>query len=262
MNWDSLPVDVALASEEELHVAEGLRAAKDVSGGTYVENAFVPSEFRLPRSEELSCFCRQAPEKERGFVAVLPVGDEPTELLRRYHHGVRRGQSDEALGKEGLKALLHNIGSRVKISGNLETRPFQSSAARELTVTRASYHPNGARAGMHIDGMVEHRCGDLLSLPNRLSVNLGLCERWFLWIPYSLRVLAEHLRRPVSRTLSEGQAVLNAIAADVPILRVRVRPGWAYIAPTEAVFHDASTLTADRGGLSWTLLGGFSLKAV
>jgi hypothetical protein len=58
----------------------------------------------------------------------------------------------------------------------------------------------------------------------------------------------------------------SAIARDFmrafpsyPAVRLRIRPGEAYIAPTENIAHDGSTIGMDAMDITLTVIGRFSL---
>jgi hypothetical protein len=47
-----------------------------------------------------------------------------------------------------------------------------------------------------------------------------------------------------------------------PIVRVRIGPGEAYIAPTDNVIHDASTIGSEGLSITLTLRGWFTVPSV
>lgn len=124
--------------------------------------------------------------------------------------------------------------------------------------------------GLHLDSW------DKLSLEkrhlstNRICINLGLEDRYFLFINltlmdmfnlvkvgYSRNTLScqqnnshsNFINNNLSNSLLLNQIPPNAIRQmflerypNYPVVKVRVSPGEAYIAPTENMIHDASTL--------------------
>ena len=102
--------------------------------------------------------------------------------------------------------------------------------------------------GLHID--------DLDGLPierreestTRLCVNLGLNARYLLFINVSTLLIAAMLAGDATggsfihlRSTPLIHAFLKAFP-EYPVTRLEVRPGEAYIAPTENMIHDGSTL--------------------
>jgi hypothetical protein len=72
-------------------------------------------------------------------------------------------------------------------------------------------------------------------------VNVGNQARYFLFVPLPFQELYR-------RSGAKDQPCANFVARfleanpDQCVLRLRVDPGEAYIAPTESMVHDASTL--------------------
>jgi hypothetical protein len=47
-----------------------------------------------------------------------------------------------------------------------------------------------------------------------------------------------------------------------PVLRLEIRPGEAYIAPTEIVIHDATTMGKEFTDATFTVLGNFDRSVI
>jgi hypothetical protein len=73
---------------------------------------------------------------------------------------------------------------------------------------------------------------------NRISINIGREDRYFLFINLSIQDLIELLEPDPSRTADELVLQFFASYPDYPVVRIRLRPGEAYIAPTENIIHD------------------------
>jgi hypothetical protein len=121
--------------------------------------------------------------------------------------------------------------------------------------------------GLHIDNWGGTALLDRNRLPNRLCVNLGSSSRYFLFVPCTLLamvdVLTQHFGpnwQPPHRLTSVGRIFL-AQFPNYPVVRCKVFPGEAYIAPTENLVHDASSI--GHGGKEdrqFTLRGNITLR--
>lgn len=132
--------------------------------------------------------------------------------------------------------------------------------------------------GLHLDSW------DKLSLDkrhlstNRICINLGLEDRYFLFIDLSLLKMFEFARygSDNSRESCWEERVLHPSELaqidptsirklflerypNYPVIKVRVSPGEAYIAPTENTIHDASTLGKKFCDVILTIRGHFRL---
>jgi hypothetical protein len=118
--------------------------------------------------------------------------------------------------------------------------------------------------GMHTDSWDSPPGYDRNLSPNRISINVGTEDRALLFVNLTVDQMARDMHQAGYGSVDQplgtafGQQFLRTFP-DYPIVRLRVRPGEAYIAPTENVMHDGST----EGGhdTSWhiTLRGRISL---
>lgn len=138
--------------------------------------------------------------------------------------------------------------------------------------------------GLHVDSWDRLPLDRRHEATNRISINLGREDRYLLFINLTLRTVLECLAngaRPFSpiqvgwkrmwrrllktRQKSQPHAIpTGATAAGqtlmqrypaYPVVKIRVAPGEAYIAPTENMIHDASTLAKRAPDLHLTFLG-------
>jgi len=116
------------------------------------------------------------------------------------------------------------------------------------------------RIGIHLDSWDRLPVSKRGAARNRLNVNLGYGSRYFLFATRSIMEIAEQASS--GSELREHPTGLARewlrINPDEPIYSVTVRPGEAYIAPTEALPHDSSTAGKVHMDISLTILGHFN----
>jgi hypothetical protein len=212
-----------------------------VLGTAYEEGARLPRDpWRRPTAEEAeSLIVAEVPRDMATTVAIVKLPGEFSDDVRQ---GIRSGSS-ESLEVNLLRPLrticelgepLHCIGPN-KQPGNLKT----------VTINREI----GRYISLHVDTW--DRC-DLDSLhlaTNRICVNIGQDDRYFLFLPISLtavaRILAEEMgpdwEMPRGRYTVLARQFMERFP-DVPVIRCRLAPGEAYIAPTENLVHDGSSV--------------------
>jgi hypothetical protein len=193
----------------------------------YDPKAWVPEHFKLPTPSERLQFGQQAGATGDRVVSLLPISDTSRRRLCEAHALGRTGSRHDEHGISALRCLLYELSVSLDIAGPIFSSPWQMQAPRQWTVARRGQ----LRTGLRLDA----------TGPNGLFVNLGPEESWFLWVPISRSRLGE-------------------ICETVPVLRLRVPPGWACLSPVDEVFHDGSTITASRALLQLTLFGSFSKK--
>jgi hypothetical protein len=101
--------------------------------------------------------------------------------------------------------------------------------------------------GLHVDSWYSNALESRHESPNRIAVNLGVQDRFLLFVNLPLRELAhiidDNHREPKPSQLSFTSLGRTFLAENpsYPVLKLRVRPGEAYIAPTEHMIHDGMT---------------------
>jgi len=125
---------------------------------------------------------------------------------------------------------------------------------KTVTVDTASKH----YIGLHLDSWdnleLEHRHEST----NRICINIGASDRYFLFLPFSLSGMA-HIMSKLHQDLSIHHTLLGdhfmERFPDVPAIRCRLAPGEAYIAPTENLIHDGSSEGAQQSDEQFTVRG-------
>src|SRR5260370_38226681 len=96
-------------------------------------------------------------------------------------------------------------------------------------------------------------------------MNLGREDRFFLFINLELRdiVNAVSLQDNSDRWEEYGPNIVEPFMRQnphYPVAKLKVKPGEAYIAPTENIIHDASTAGKSHQDFCITFLGKFTFK--
>jgi hypothetical protein len=105
----------------------------------------------------------------------------------------------------------------------------------------------GRYNGLHVDSWDQLDLNSLHAAKNRVCVNIGQSDRYFLFLPLSLidiaAVLAQEMgpdwQMPKQHTMI-GRKFMERFP-EIPVVRCRLAPGEAYIAPTENLVHDGSS---------------------
>lgn len=118
---------------------------------------------------------------------------------------------------------------------------------------------NGLRLGLHFDSwdmMPLHERG---ASRYRISVNVGSEDRAFLFVAVSGVEVIDAVNVAEVNSMN-ATTLFRRFAAGLPmmqVIRLRVPPGWAYVAPTDNLPHDGSTIGASRVDFSLHALADF-----
>jgi hypothetical protein len=133
------------------------------------------------------------------------------------------------------------------------------------TVDTHRYLPKKPHVGLHLDSWENAPLRRRSQSDNRICINIGTETRYFLLINLSLLKIFELLGLSIATDLSRHYRGTRLPAEfmqrfpNYPVIKLALAPNEAYIAPTENMIHDASTLDKQALDRSLTFLGQFSL---
>ena len=225
-----------------LSLSDGTEPARDGdhSASRYEDGA------RAPRNP-----WRQLTEAEsRQLISPIPPADYARSVVIIRFPAPRssrqiaaiRGDDPEAIEQGLFRAILEqcDIGEPIRCIGTIRSPPRLDT----ITVDPATRQ----RIGLHVDSWHKSSDGRTDRLPNRLSVNVGSEARYFLFLPVSLAEIRQILKAnsvalpisPQDRT-GVGRLFMER-PPSAPVLRCRIEPWEAYLAGTENIVHDGSSL--------------------
>ena len=118
----------------------------------------------------------------------------------------------------------------------------------------------GKRIGLHIDSWEGGNISDKRYKRSRLLVNLGRSSRYLVFMTTPVDVLKNRLKIEVGPGYFVDQCFIMTKQMKKTVFSIKIRPGEAYIAPTECLVHDGST----RGGrfvdICFTIRSYFTLR--
>jgi hypothetical protein len=237
-------------------VADVREVTDIVRGANYEEGARLPSEpWRRPTAEEAqSLIAAETPTSMASSVAIFQLPCEFSGL----QEAMRRGD------KESLEvSLLQPLRTICELGEPLHCIGPSKNPANLKTVT--FNHDIGRYNGLHVDNW-DHLHLELRHLStNRICINIGQEDRYFLFLPVSLMGMANALSEEIGaqwevpeRYTLIGRQFMERFS-DVPVVRCRLGPGEAYIAPTENLVHDGSSVGQSDMDEQFTIRGHIRL---
>jgi hypothetical protein len=121
-------------------------------------------------------------------------------------------------------------------------------------VTQTARGEDGRFLGLHLDNWDGKPAGRRATSRNRASLNLGPEARRFMFVDHDL--MAAYAPDCVPDTESARSLVADSSSWPI-VVRLTVPPGWAYVAPTETLLHDVSSLGQTAEVRQATALGWF-----
>jgi hypothetical protein len=236
--------------------------------GRYEDYAVIPSApWRMPTQEEVSILTSRGLPPNRNAVSLIKL---PPTLLEPFK------PSPNLLGKGQLElsSLLNGQtydSARRSITNYVNTQLRAASdlaAAQDLVggvfvrppaqCTTTTDYASGRFVGLHVDNWSDYPIDERVDAPNRIAI--GSEDRHFLYVNASLTAMFEKVRSLVNHN-HHGTVigrVFMTLFPFYPVVRVCVRPGWAYIAPTENLVHDATTTDMKTWDVTLSLRGYIS----
>jgi hypothetical protein len=151
--------------------------------------------------------------------------------------------------KKGISLIQEYIQTFRIQSAQLSEYRIGWNAPNQITVTVGS---DSCRVGLHID----NQRGSSL---HRISINLGSEPRYLLFINLSVdqlyRLVSDTDDNLVSKTSGSSKICMAfmQLFPSYPVIKLRVNPGEAYIAPTEHITHDGCTEGTESLDVFFTL---------
>ncbi|MFJ4655652.1 hypothetical protein ACIP5Y_30605 [Nocardia sp. NPDC088792] len=262
------PPGAAYAGRVELS-SGFLPAAEGPLPGTYAPGSCVPRPpWRPPSCHESSLLYGTPGALPGEWIALLPVPQRVLEACADLRAAAAAG------AEQAVRSLIAGPGGRMALVELIRwattltdpARPgieapllYGMTPAGNLTMTIGGH---GRRVGLHVDTWYDNSLAERAAAPNRISVNLGARERFLLCVNAPLQVMAAALRdRGLLDGVSDPRFALGArfmqVFPDYPVTKITVRPGEAYLAPTENMLHDGYAEPHGQVDLQFSCRGRF-----
>jgi uncharacterized protein len=245
--------------------------AQGLSSGSYRSDAIIPGlPWRDPSPTELDIL-RGKTAPWGSWIQVVRVPDEFLTHFDQLRCAARAGNSEGDVTRlSGSPDVSKGINLVTKFltfwsagaGSSLERALIQFKPPSLATTTLDQ--KNNQYIGLHVDTWYSNPLPDRAGSPGRICINLGLEDRYFLYINVSLSRMPDMLTQAGHDELRHcdpggalGTAFFRAFP-NYPVVRIRIAPGEAYIAPTENLLHDGSTEGQSGWDLTLTLRGRFT----
>lgn len=209
--------------------------------------------WRMPSATEQQQLYADGPVAEGSLITVLPM---PAAVLAPFQ-AVR--EASRATDVEPLRSLVESpqvalaIATAQAYVTSLSAKPDHPIEGGFIFVgypgkVTLTYAAGPYYIGLHVDSFYQVPLEERATSPNRICINLGAGNRYLYFINLPLVTIKQQLdeggatdpkRLQIGSPL--GRAFMECFP-DYPVIKLRVAPGEAYIAPTENIIHDGSSL--------------------
>ena len=262
---------------DAVRLSAGTQHTDDAGLIGYAERSYVPRlPWRSPTDEEWRALTQ--PQEEQPGDEIKPPGDRisvfrvPESVLEPFAY--LRELSYETGNLRRIQALIEDVAGRnalVEAARYARSLAYCGHTGLDAPIAHAKIPPgtptmttgrDGRLTGLHVDSWYRSELEGRASSPNRLSINLGVHDRYLLFVNLPLRSVAAHVARAHGETkLADSSFALPREFARLfpgyPVVKLRIAPGEAYIAPTENVIHDGYAERTGGIDLRFTCRGYF-----
>jgi hypothetical protein len=261
------------ADSGRLLVSEGTIAAEAAPPNAaadhppYLPGARIPNPiWREPSPCESDAIWTEAPLEPGRAVAICRVLDGAAlDVMRRATdllHGLR-GDQPHVWDHPVHKFLLEAASRVCRVEGPLFSHGIAEHPPGLTTLTFD--RDRGGLIGLHLDNWEHLRIEQLPTARNRICINIGSADRWLFFFNLTVADMAALLGRSPCAPDANAQEIAEAFPlahSDYPVLRLLIRPGEAYLAPTENLVHDGSSVGAVGQSCHITFRGHFAVADV
>jgi hypothetical protein len=271
-----LYLDNNCSTENRLQLSDGVTPADDmvVLGRNYEQDSFVPRSWRTPSSNEASLLYADS-SVEPHFSSHVGLVRLPEALIVESKRlGFEHLSSEKdllKLRKEQMDSYISFANSLKKFIGNYylsNEKVHQIGWVVNPDVNKKTVTINfktGKYLGLHMDSWEGMPLSALDTAPNRICINFGKEPRYLIFVNLTMRKIYELTKAFHQIDLNTvGQDLLTITFfkhfPDYPVVRVKVNPYEAYIAPTENMIHDGNTEGVVSTDVHYTVRGYFNKK--
>ncbi len=254
-------------------ISSGIVNAEASTSQKYCDGAIIPKQPWLSaRKDILSKILLNEKKISQGsWIDIISIPENLLDPFDLLHQSSRNGRGEDEINsliyeRPEFRNAIQNIVEYLE-SINPNNRCHNNGAGIRanppgcLTVTQGK--DRSCYIGLHLDSWYRHPLNERHLSPNRVCVNLGFQDRYLIFINLSLTQISEMIASNSQRNKTPSRHELDLLSpfaelnAEYPVISISIKPGEAYIAPTENFFHDGSTLGNDCTDVQLTILGEF-----
>jgi hypothetical protein len=238
----------------------------------YRDLAFVPQlPWQIPTANRLDLLLKYSVDLEKTNLAeTIGIVKFPAPILSKLIELLRAG--NEEYGEKNLTVdrinrhpnyaqSIDDITTYISNHYSLDNDP----CCLGLNRAEVDKLPQTPSVGLHLDSWEKLPLRRRHFAKQRLCLNIGTETRYFLFINRTLMEIFNDLNLVDPTDIYQDYRGLRlaqqfmSVCDRYPVISIAIEPGEAYIAPTENIIHDATSMNKQSPDWSLTFLGKFSL---
>jgi hypothetical protein len=255
-----------LLAVDFLYKSSGTVTTEVLNGAPCPEATYIPKQPWLPldKHDLQALKLNQKGSLDANFVALIEPSKELIQAVNDTPLSMLDSEADfSQLGKEEIQKIYTAADAWIKNylhEGEQFIRHDIATSQRNLLTT--TFDANGNHfLGLHVDSWEKSSLDQRHLAANRICINLGRSDRHFLFVNLSLTYINQQY---YGNRHNHHYALIRQFLREhpgYPVIRVRVPPLHAYIAPTENIIHDGSTLRQEFFDIQLTYRSKFHYPA-
>mgnify|MGYP000943711113 CR=1 FL=1 len=244
----------------------------------FCDSAVIPKEPWHPVTSEQfkDCFDSNSSTGLSPWISIIQIPLPILELFRPLREISELHKSADFINELIYNDPSYEIGleaatefcARFNKEGECLKKGTGIRANRPQLITVTENKERSCLIGLHLDSWFRAPLSERHLSPNRFCFNLGSEDRYLLFINLSLQQIAACIQSAQSVGCPAPQFETDLLIPflylfpSYPVTCLKVKPGEAYIAPTENMFHDGSTIGRSTADVQLTVLGNFEARMV
>ena len=259
--------DVLSLEKEDILICDGTHFFSDEENTSpYQKNAILPNKnWRTVNETELAELTSGIGiSSYHNTVAVVPIekvlnGDISVSYLSNL-------SKVEMQNNQTVSETLHALYDTVDQYNTAQYKIFNGIAVNSPNLSTVTFNEDtDSYLGLHIDSFDGGNIAQRNFSSNRICINVSSEDRFFLYINKTLSQLIEDIERLSPISIDKSDHILfqklpflfSSVRPDYPVIKIRCRPGMAYIAPTENIIHDGASTGQTSSDISVSIRGFF-----
>lgn len=256
--------------QDRIQISGGAEEVDYLNGLKAHPKTYVPkSPWRPITKNEESVLISKSVKKKYTDISVLSLPRKLKKALRKLNFQKSINNSDIYFIQNSIE--YRNIVSKLSqhfevlnnISGEFE---IHSIFFGEPNLKNNTFNTNEkVFIGMHLDSWEKKNYIERKEARNRICINLGAEPRYLLFYNISIHTMAEYINlknNAESLNINEIYKLFAAKYVNYPILKLRINPLEAYLAPTEFIIHDGCNQGTKTPDINLVFRGYYNLDKI
>jgi hypothetical protein len=251
------------STDQRVQISNGTQEVHSLNGEPCPDNSFTPVfKWRIPSKEEAQLLF--ATSKEKSNYQTIGVVKLPPSIITP----LKAMDIQNATSQQELLALqthplfgktienIHAFCKEYQIVAEDQHILSLRFAPPRLETTTYDYRAN-CFVGLHVDDWDNDAPHVRNVSRNRICFNFGKKDRFFLFVNLQLMDILRYIDEDIDNatTINHHEMVTQFLREnpDYPVVKIKVSPFEAYIAPTENIIHDGCCATTEVPDINYTM---------